>query len=319
MTIDGLYNTPLYRIYVTHVTVFLYMFHYNIPMKTLIILLIGSLLFSAEVSLEILGSGGPEIDGRASSSYLIRINGKAKILVDAGSGSMLRFEQSGAKLENLEAILLTHLHIDHAVDLPAYIKAGYFSNRTAPLTVVGPAGNSRFPSITEYLYLLFGPRGAYRYMQDILTAQSDSFQIIPREITGTGVIPIKFTSFSVDGISVHHGIVPALAFRITVANKTVVISGDTNNRGHGLEKLAKDADLFIAHHAIAQHSGSYAKELHMTPDAIGKIAGKANVRKVILSHRMKRTLENEKESLKIVRRNYHGDVVFAEDRMKLTF
>lgn len=62
------------------------------------------------------------IDGRASSSYILWIDDKAKLLVDMGSGSMLRFEQSKAKLEDLEAVVLTHLHIDHSVDLPSFIK-----------------------------------------------------------------------------------------------------------------------------------------------------------------------------------------------------
>jgi len=47
-------------------------------------------------ALEVLGSGGPELgDGRASSGYLVWMDGKARILVDMGSGSMLNFEQSG--------------------------------------------------------------------------------------------------------------------------------------------------------------------------------------------------------------------------------
>jgi len=57
--------------------------------------------------LEVLGSGGLEIYGRF----------------------MLRFEQSGTKLQDLEAVVLTHLHIDHLVDLPSYAKADYFPCR----------------------------------------------------------------------------------------------------------------------------------------------------------------------------------------------
>ncbi len=87
-------------------------------------------LLSQKIELEILGSGGPELDGRASTSYVLWIDNKAKLLVDMGSGSMLRFEQSNAKLKDLEAVVLTHLHIDHSVDLPSFVKAGYFTSRT---------------------------------------------------------------------------------------------------------------------------------------------------------------------------------------------
>lgn len=288
-------------------------------MKTLLLVLINTLLFSADVTLEILGSGGPELDGRASSAYLISVDKEAKILIDTGSGAMLRFEQSGARLETLDAILLTHLHIDHAVDLPAFVKAGYFSSRRKALPIIGPRGNSSFPSISEYLNLLFGPQGAYRYMQDVLTPHSDSFQIVAKEIGEKAPAKMQFPSFSLKAISVHHGIVPSLAFRITIADRVIVISGDTNDQDHGLERLAKDADLFIAHHAIPQHAGEYAKTLHMTPDSIGQIAKKANAKKLILSHRMRRTIDNEQESLERVHRSYRGKVLFAEDRMKITF
>ncbi len=288
-------------------------------MKTLLLVLISTLLFSADVTVEILGSGGPELDGRASSAYLVSIDGDAKILIDTGSGAMLRFEQSKARLETLDAILLTHLHIDHAVDLPAFVKAGYFSDRTEALPIIGPKGNSSFPSTSEYLKLLFGPQGAYRYMQDVLTPQSDSFQIVAKEMGDKASTKMQFPSFSLEAISVHHGIVPSLAFRITIADRVIVISGDTNDEDHGLERLAKDADLFIAHHAIPQHAGEYAKALHMTPDIIGQIAKKANVKKLILSHRMRRTIDNKEESLERVHRSYLGKVLFAEDRMKITF
>lgn len=114
-------------------------------MKFLLTLfLFSTLLFSANIKFEILGSGGPELDGRASTSYLLWIDNEAKLLVDMGSGSMLRFEESGAKLETLEATVLTHLHIDHSVDLPSFVKAGFFSSRSKPLEIIAPDGNEFF-------------------------------------------------------------------------------------------------------------------------------------------------------------------------------
>jgi len=278
---------------------------------------LSTLLLASKIELEVLGSGGPEIDGRASTSYLLWIDNKARLLVDMGSGSMLRFEEAGAALEDLNVVVLTHLHIDHSVDLPSFVKAGFFSERKESLEIIAPRGNKYFPSIEEYLETLFGENGAYRYMQDVLTPQSDSFEILPVTIDSTEIVTKEYKNFRLKIINVNHGIVPALALAIEVDGKKIVISGDTNNANNNLDKIAKNADLFIAHHAIPQHAGRFAKNLHMTPSIIADIAQKADVKQIVLTHRMKRTLNKESESLKIIKRVYRGKVVFAEDRMKI--
>ena len=274
-----------------------------------------TLLFGAKIEFEVLGSGGPEIDGRASTSYLLWIDNEAKLIVDMGSGSMLRFEESHAKIETLEAVVLTHLHIDHSVDLPSFVKAGYFSQRTKSLDIIGPDDNWYFPSTSEFLENLFGSDGAYRYMKDVLEEKNDSFQIIPFNIDEKTTR--KYKSFTLTMIPVHHGIVPALAVRIDVQGKSILISGDTNNKNHSLEKLAKGVDLFVAHHAIPEYAQGYATELHMKPTEIANIAKNAHVKEVLLTHRMKRTLGVEQETMNIISKVYKGKVSFAEDKMKV--
>jgi len=281
----------------------------------LLLLSLFVLTFAQEVKIEVLGSGGPEIDGRASTSYLLWIDNEAKLIVDMGSGSMLRFEESNATIETLEAVVLTHLHIDHSVDLPAFVKAGYFSKRSAALDVIGPYANSSFPSINKFLEGLFGKNGVYRYMQDVLTPQSDSFEIIPVEINSNAVITRKYKSFTLKLINVHHGIVPALGLAILVDGKKIVISGDTDDADKHLEKLLQNADIFIAHHAISEHANSFAKSLHMQPSSIAQIAQKAHVKEILLTHRMNRTFGKEKETLKIMYKIYKGKITFADDRL----
>ena len=122
-------------------------------------------LSGAEVTLQVLGSGGPEVSRRASSGYLIWVEGKSRYLIDMGGGTFLRFGESGAKIEDLSALFFTHFHIDHSSDFPALLKAGVFSARVAPLPIYGPTGNAYLPGTEGFLEALFNEdRGVYPYM-----------------------------------------------------------------------------------------------------------------------------------------------------------
>jgi ribonuclease BN (tRNA processing enzyme) len=284
-------------------------------MKNLLIFFMPFYLFASEISIQVLGSGGPELGKRASASYIIKRDNKALILIDFGGGAFLRFGQAKANLEDLEAVLLTHLHIDHVVDLPALMKAGYFSQRTRPLAIVGPNSNNYFPSISEYLDLQFGKNGAYRYMSDILTSDSDSFTIYPQQVDSKK--ELSFNGFTVTSIPVEHGIVPSLAYKIDIDGKRIVFSGDTTAHDKGLEILSKNADILIAHHAIPQEGYHAARRLHMTPERIAQIASVSTSDKLLLSHRMKRTYGAEQESSDIITKHYQGKIIWAEDLMNI--
>jgi ribonuclease BN (tRNA processing enzyme) len=285
-------------------------------MKLLIFLLTPLMMFASSISLQILGSGGPEFSKRASSSYIIWVDSKAKVLVDAGGGAFLRFSESGAKIEDLSFMALTHLHIDHSADLPAFMKAGYFSKRSKALPLLGTVGAGDFPDIKTFTERLFGKHGAYAYMQDILTTNSDSFELNPM-LFDQGFNSYTFGNIVVGMVGVQHGEIPAIAYCITVEGKKIVFAGDTSASSEKLIDLAHSADYLIVHHAIPQHAGNYAKYLHITPKRIGQVAQKAGVKHLILSHRMKRTYNVEEESMKLIRESYIGDVIWAEDLMKI--
>jgi ribonuclease BN (tRNA processing enzyme) len=112
---------------------------------------------------------------------------------------------------------------------------------------------------------------------------------------------------------VIHGSVPALAWRVEIGGKSIVFSGDTNGEGADLVRLAKDADLFIAHNAVPEGVTGIERQLHMPPSVIGQIAQEAHVKRLVLSHRMLRTLGHEERSLAEIRKNFSGLVDFAND------
>ena len=70
---------------------------------------------SQGIAVQVLGSGGPELqDKRTSSSYLLWEDSQAKAVIDAGGGSALRFGESGAQMSQLDVLLFSHLHVDHS-------------------------------------------------------------------------------------------------------------------------------------------------------------------------------------------------------------
>src|ERR1700740_3634625 len=96
---------------------------------------------STGLAVQVLGSGGPETqDKRASTSYLIWQNGRARVVIDAGGGSALRFGERGAQMSPVDVFLFSHFHIDHSSDFPALIFSSWFEDRNRPLPIYGPSG-----------------------------------------------------------------------------------------------------------------------------------------------------------------------------------
>jgi ribonuclease BN (tRNA processing enzyme) len=272
------------------------------------------------LAVQVLGSGGPEMqDKRASTSYLIWENGRARVVVDAGGGSALRFGESGAQISQLDVFLFSHFHIDHSGDFPALVFSSWFGDRKRPLPIYGPAGNEYMPSTTEFVHDLFSePHGAWRYLSDMVEPNPQgTYELQPHDVEAGSMPALVFRNadMAVYAVRVIHGAFPALAWRVEMGGKRIVFSGDTNGDGEGLTKLAMDADVFVAHNAVPEGATGVERRLHMPPSVIGTTAGNAHVKQLVLSHRMLRTLgkEKETETQAEIRRRYAGTIAFAND------
>ena len=270
------------------------------------------------IKLQVLGSGGPELDDqRASSSYLIWRDDKAVVLVDAGAGSAFNFERSTARIEDLQAILLTHLHVDHSVDLPSYIKASYFTGRDKDLPVFGPGANALMPATSAFVSRLMGSQGAYQYLKDYVNkSEENDFHLQTHDVVVEGseiYVSQLSQDIRISAIDVHHGPVAAIAWRVDMENCSISFSGDMNNRYQNLSVLAKGSDILVMHNAIPESAGGVAAQLHMKPSQIGEIAQQSQVDHVVLSHFMKRTLGRESQTLSTIRESYTGQLNFADD------
>jgi len=273
---------------------------------------------SAGLAMQVLGSGGPEVeDKRASTSYLIWENGRARVVLDAGGGSALRFGESGARMSQVDVFLFSHFHVDHSSDFPALVFSSWFGDRTRPLPVYGPSGNEIMPSTTEFVHDLFSdPHGAWRYLSEMVEPNPEgTYELQPHNVAPTSVPVLVFrnTGMAVYAVSVVHGAFPALAWRVEIAGRRIVFSGDTNGEGQGLTQLASGADIFVAHNAVPEGATGLERRLHMPPSVIGTIAANAHVKQLVLSHRMLRTLGKEDETQTEIRRRYSGPIRFAND------
>lgn len=271
------------------------------------------------VSVQVLGSGGPVADdARASSGYLVWVDGKSRVLIDAGGGVVLRFAEAGASVEELDAIAFTHFHVDHSVELPAILKSAYFSSRQRELIIAGPTGNSLFPGPGEFLRALFDRRvGAYRYLSGYLGGTDGHFSLKPVAVDGSIDRPMlvyQNKMFKIEGLGVHHGIVPAVAYRISVAGKRIVFAGDARLDRPELVNFCKNADLLVAHMAISESSQDRtADKLHAKPSSIAALAKKAGVKQLVLSHFMARSLDSVQDSLNAMKKIYSGKISVSKD------
>jgi len=273
---------------------------------------------SAGLAVQVLGSGGPELqDKRASSSYLVWDHGHARVMVDAGGGSALRFGESSARMSDLDVFLFSHFHVDHSGGFPALVFSSWFGDRRRPLPVFGPPGNDIMPSTVEFVHDLFSdPHGAWRYLSEMVEPNPDgTYELQPHNVVA-GSTPLSVfhdALVTVDTVRVIHGDFPALAWRVQIGGKRIVFSGDTNGEGDGLTRLAMNADLLVAHNAVPQNATGLERRLHMPPSVIGSTAANAHVRQLVLSHRMLRTLGRENETQTEIRRHYAGTLAFAND------
>lgn len=272
----------------------------------------------APISVQVLGSGGPSTeDARASSGYLLWVDGEARLLVDAGGGVFLRFGQAKAKFESLDAIAITHLHADHVADLPALLKSGFFSDRQRPLPILGPTAGGAFPGMNAFMQAMFDPqRGAFRYLAGYLDGSKGMVHAPVTELDAASRTPVtafENERFKLYAVGVHHDSVPALGYLVEARGKRYAFAGDQNGDNPAFAALIKDADVLIMDHAIPEMAGPVERDLHAQPSEIGALAAAAGVRRLVLSHNMARSLGPLENRLAAIRARYTGPTAVAQD------
>jgi ribonuclease BN (tRNA processing enzyme) len=279
------------------------------------------------LELLVLGSGGPGAEGRASSSYVLLVDGTPRILVDSGPGSFARLGEAHIELEALDVVLLTHLHVDHAAELPGIVKARAVSTgHPIHFDVFGPGGHPAhgevpsFPSTRRFIELLFGPDGAFAYLKDFAAPVSFTVTDLPRSTRRPEVI-YQRGNVAVHAVQGHHDDAPAIIYRIDVDGRSVVFSGDIDAEGlPALERIAQGADLLVFDAVVLDPPGSppILYTLHSPPKAIGEIAARDHVGSLLLSHLSPAVDENRAAVSASIGTHYTGHVAFASDGLRVT-
>jgi ribonuclease BN (tRNA processing enzyme) len=249
------------------------------------------------LELTLLGTGTavPSLN-RSSSAYLIQSSGQ-NIIIDFGSGTMRRLLEVKLTYNDVDMILITHLHPDHTSDLvPLFFANRYHKNpRMRNLPIVGRKGLASFLDNLDHTF-----EGALlSKLYDITIKEVDDERWMWKGITFFSK-PLKHSKRSV-------------GYVIEDKNKRIAFSGDTGYCNEIVE-LASNADYFVCECSFPD---AMMVDGHLTPTLAARIAKEGGIKKLILTH-FYPEVENER-IIDIIRSDFSGEVILGSDlhRIKL--
>lgn len=218
-----------------------------------------------------LGSCGayPE-PGRASSGYVLEHDG-FRVVLDLGYATLPRLlDVLGSTVAaGLDAVVVTHRHADHAIDLHGLFRARW----------LGPRG------ALPILPLYSPPRvldQVAAFEEDDVGRIHNVFEWHPLPAPAYDVGPFRLESWALPHF------VPNAAVRLSCSGLTVAYTGDTGP-DPALVDLGRDADLFIMDSSDPQQqddgsSDPAAARMLLTAREAGLAAEAAGARRLLLTH-----------------------------------
>lgn len=212
---------------------------------------------------------GPE---GAASSYLLEHEDEAgrtwRVLMDLGSGAFGPL-QSVIDPADLDAVIISHLHPDHYLDLTGLEVFWAYHSRTdlGQLSIHAPA------PLPDRLSAVLSREGN---VPDGVTCSP--FEHHPLSDGH------RFTigPFSIETRAVQHP-VEAYGFRITAGDAVLAYSGDTDEC-EALDDLARGADLFLCEAGYIEGRDDRFTGVHLTGRRAGEAAARAGVGHLALTH-----------------------------------
>ncbi len=270
------------------------------------------------VWVQVLGSGDLDLQNdRGAESYLVWNDDRAILLVNAGAGTSVLFDQTNANFNDLGAIVFSRTSLEQTSDLAALLVASRRSYREEPLTILGPTGDDANLSTSEFVTRLLSTEGPYPSLASLLTTRSpNGYTLRTRDIQAKGRkrwAGFGNEEFILSAIPIYHDGAPALAWRIDIGEQAIVFALGFNNQKDLVTNFSKDADAIVFTHALPVGTVGTPTKKNLLPKQIGRIAERADVRFVILGGRGWRTLGRESRSLNEIETEFDGTIIFPDD------
>jgi ribonuclease Z len=267
----------------------------------------------------LLGTGCPVVSTERHGPALLVESDAALILVDCGSGVTQRLLEHGVRGSDIDALLLTHLHSDHIVDLFQLLISSWHQGREQPLRVYGPRGTKRY---VAGLLKLWKPEFKQR-MKHERRPNTEGLGIDATEIEAGHLFSLDALTVSAVEVD-HRPVYPAFGFAFAAHGRRVVVSGDTT-RCDTLTAAARDADLLV--HEVFVHDElpvlprvrtartvRNVASYHTLSSEVGKIAAECGVGCLMLTHFVP-PYADRRALLAQVTADFSGPVILGEDLM----
>ena len=218
-----------------------------------------------------------DADG-ACSGYLIEEDGTT-ILLDCGNGVFSKLRRYCDYI-NVDAVLISHLHADHFLDLVPFSYALTYAPRQQSVPVDRWPGTDR-PARP----MLHAPRGATEFFRRVVGAWGNedlienAFEI--KEFEPDSVIEIGSMRFRFQDVP-HFTETFAIDISSTNGGGRITYGADCSPNDE-LVEFARDTDLLIVEATLPRPERTGIRG-HLTPAEAAEHASRANVRRVLLTH-----------------------------------
>jgi ribonuclease Z len=269
----------------------------------------------------LLGTGCPVAHAeRFGPATLVR-HGETAVLVDCGSGVTQRLVAAGTPGRDIDAVLLTHLHSDHLVDLFQLVVSSWHQGRPRPLAVYGPPGTAAH---VRGVMDLWGDELSLRIAHEKRPSTA-ALSIEVTELDPLGSVSIGSLEIGVIPVD-HRPVRHAYGFAFEAGGLRLVISGDTRPC-ETLAVASRDAHLLVhevfVHGALPIVPGVRSAETvaavasyHSAPAEVAMLAERANVGCLALTHFVPPDIDR-RALLAEISPIYRGPVLLGEDLMTI--